>query len=322
MAGVIRKLFLILFFLSPEIAKSQQVIYSQYYSSPLNLNPSMTGIGEFGRLGVNYRNQWTSIGDGYNSYSSWFDYNLLESNFSFGLNFSGEKLNISNYSSNHISPSISYGLNLNSKMIIQSGFQLTYSSIDFDNSQLTFLDQLGPSGLIGITAENLNSFNKKSFFNMNYGILIYNEKFWLGSSIYNLLQPDISLSTSKNSLNRNYSIHGGINIDERISPSFNVIKYPSFILFNLGSYFIFSPLSIGFWYRGVPLSNTSNNLDAVVGSINFKNKSVGLSYSYDYNFLDKKLGSHEISITFDFHFFGKKLPPKNVRYLRCPVPNF
>ena len=164
MAGVIRILFLILFFLSPEIAKSQQVIYSQYYSSPLNLNPSMTGIGEFGRLGVNYRNQWTSIGDGYNSYSSWFDYNLLESNFSFGLNFSGEKLNISNYSSNHISPSISYGLNLNSKMIIQSGFQLTYSSIDFDNSQLTFLDQLGPSGLIGITAENLNSFNKKKVF--------------------------------------------------------------------------------------------------------------------------------------------------------------
>ena len=41
----------------------------------------MTGIGEFGRLGVNYRNQWTSIGDGYNSYSSWFDYNLLDQIF-------------------------------------------------------------------------------------------------------------------------------------------------------------------------------------------------------------------------------------------------
>ena len=64
--------------------------------------------------------------------------------------------------------------------------------------------------------------NKKSFFNMNYGILIYNEKFWLGSSIYNLLQPDISLSSSKNSLNRNYSIHGGINIDERINGNINV----------------------------------------------------------------------------------------------------
>ena len=80
---------------------------------------------------------------------------------------------------------------------------------------------------------------------MNYGILIYNEKFWLGSSIYNLLQPDISF-IEKNSLNRNYSLHGGINIDERISPSIHYIKYPSFILFNLGSYFIFNPMSIGF----------------------------------------------------------------------------
>ena len=55
---------------------------------------------------------------------SWFDYNLLESNFSFGFNFSGEKLNISNYSSNHISPSISYGLNLNYKMIITIWFSI------------------------------------------------------------------------------------------------------------------------------------------------------------------------------------------------------
>ena len=66
----------------------------------------------------------------------------------------------------------------------------------------------------------------------------------------------------------------------------------------------------------------TKNMDTVTGLINFKNKSLCLSYSYDYNFFDKKLGSHEISITFDFHFYGKKLPPKNVRYLRCPIPNF
>ena len=39
---------------------SQNLNYSQFYSSPLNLNPAMTGIGEFGRVGVNYRNQWPS----------------------------------------------------------------------------------------------------------------------------------------------------------------------------------------------------------------------------------------------------------------------
>ena len=33
-------------------------------------------------------------------------------------------------------------------------------------------------------------------------------------------------------------------------------------------------------------------------------------------------GCHEISLIYNFHFFGKKLPPKNVRYLECPIPNF
>ena len=67
MIETFKKFFFIILFISPQISESQQVFYSQYYSSPLNLNPSMTGIGEFGRLGVNYRNQWTSIGDGDNS---------------------------------------------------------------------------------------------------------------------------------------------------------------------------------------------------------------------------------------------------------------
>ncbi|MAS38999.1 MAG: hypothetical protein CMB84_03260 [Flammeovirgaceae bacterium] len=318
-----KKLLIILISFLPGVIQSQHIVYSQYYSSPLILNPSMTGLGEFGRFGINYRNQWTSIGDGFNSYSTWFDYNFLESNFSVGVNFSGEEFNLSNYSSNHISPSISYEININSNMIIRSGFQINYSSIGLDNSKLIFFDQLGPTGLIGLTSENLNNFNRKSFLNLNYGILIFSEKFWLGSSIYNLLQPDISLSDQENNLKRNYSLHGGMNlINNKVSPSFNIIKYPSFIQFSLGSYFNLNPISIGLWYRAIPLSRNKNNLETIVGKLNFKSKNFSVAYSYDYNLPDEKLGSHEISLMFDFHFFGKKLPPKNVRYLKCPVPNF
>ena len=82
----------ILFFLSWKV-NSQHINYSQFYSSPLNLNPAMTGLGEFGRLGVIYRNQWPNIGDGLHYVSSWIDYNFLESNFALGLNFSKENQN-------------------------------------------------------------------------------------------------------------------------------------------------------------------------------------------------------------------------------------
>ena len=279
-----KKLIIIIIYFLPGLIQSQHIIYSQYYSSPLTLNPSMTGLGEFGRFGINYRNQWTSIGDGFNSYSTWFDYNFLKSNFSVGLNFSGEELNISNYSSNHISPSISYEININSNMIIRSGFQINYSSIGFDNSKLIFFDQLGPSGLIGLTSENLNNFNRRSFFNLNYGILIFSEKFWVGTSIYNLLQPDISLSNQENNLRRNYLLHGGMNlINNQISPSFNIIKYPSLIQFSLGSYFNLNPISIGLWYRGIALSKNKNNFETLIGKLNFKSKNFSIAYSYDYN---------------------------------------
>ena len=86
------KLFFVLFFLSWKV-NSQHINYSQFYSSPLNLNPAMTGLGEFGRLGVIYRNQWPNIGDGLHYVSSWIDYNFLESNFALGLNFSKENQN-------------------------------------------------------------------------------------------------------------------------------------------------------------------------------------------------------------------------------------
>ena len=50
-----------------------------------------------------------------------------------------------------------------------------------------------------------------------------------------------------------------------------------------------------------------------------------VSYSYDYSISKLKNfsgGSHEISLLFRFNFLGKKLPPREVRILSCPVPNF
>ena len=61
-------------------SKSQYLDYSQYYASPLSLNPALTGIGEYGRFGVNYRNQWPSVSKGYQTFSSWMDYNFEENN--------------------------------------------------------------------------------------------------------------------------------------------------------------------------------------------------------------------------------------------------
>ena len=70
--------------------------------SPLSLNPALTGIGEYGRFGVNYRNQWPSISKGYQTFSSWMDYNFEENNNNIGLILSRSQEGFAGLNSNFI----------------------------------------------------------------------------------------------------------------------------------------------------------------------------------------------------------------------------
>src|SRR5580698_2033082 len=59
-----RKLGTFFFFLlcSVGIVSAQDIHYSQFYASPLTLNPALTGVNDCNyRVGLMYRNQWSSI---------------------------------------------------------------------------------------------------------------------------------------------------------------------------------------------------------------------------------------------------------------------
>ena len=56
--------------------KAQDIHFSQFYMSPLNLNPAMTGVMNCKtRFVANYRNQWASVlkANAYNTYSASYD---------------------------------------------------------------------------------------------------------------------------------------------------------------------------------------------------------------------------------------------------------
>src|SRR5436190_23901181 len=66
-----RKFLLILFNIICISVNSQDFHFSQFYNSPLSLNPALTGIYDFGYWGndlrfvCNYRDQWRSIPSNY-----------------------------------------------------------------------------------------------------------------------------------------------------------------------------------------------------------------------------------------------------------------
>jgi type IX secretion system PorP/SprF family membrane protein len=155
---------------------SQDVHFSQYYFSPLSLNPANTGNykGDYRFFG-NYRSQWRDISKAYNTYSAGGDANFFPSN----LNFSGGLIFISDKSGgnlkvNKIFPSAAFHHKL-------AGFHLSYGiqpgfvmkSIDFYSH--SFPNQLNwNTGKFDNSLQNTetNVVQRSNYFDLNAGVNI------------------------------------------------------------------------------------------------------------------------------------------------------
>ncbi len=66
------------------ISFAQDIHYSQFYASPLTLNPALTGVNECNyRIGAMYRNQWKSVTTPYQTPSISFEINHGQKFFSY-----------------------------------------------------------------------------------------------------------------------------------------------------------------------------------------------------------------------------------------------
>jgi len=84
--------------------KAQDIHFSQFYLSPLNLNPAMTGVMNCNvRLVANYRNQWSSVlkQNAFKTYSASYDQRIAVGRYDFvgiGGSFWGDKAGESEFS--------------------------------------------------------------------------------------------------------------------------------------------------------------------------------------------------------------------------------
>ncbi len=82
----------LVFILTVTVVRGQDIHFSQFYMSPLTLNPALTGVMNCNtRIVGNYRNQWASVlGKGsYNTYAVSYDQKMpvgRYDNFGFGAN--------------------------------------------------------------------------------------------------------------------------------------------------------------------------------------------------------------------------------------------
>jgi type IX secretion system PorP/SprF family membrane protein len=206
------------------MTNAQDPHFSQFFASPLTLNPAFTGkFSGSWRLAANHRDQWPSIPKAYVTTSASIDFPILRSkipeNDVFGVGISG----LTDASANNIlklnygSVSMSYhkALDENGYSTIGAGFQATYSSLSLDISKTTFETMLTQNGFTDESKrEVLANGRNQSYFDINAGLLYSGStngenNFYLGASMYHINRPKVGFIDKNWYLTGRISIHGG-----------------------------------------------------------------------------------------------------------------
>ena len=203
---------------------AQDPHFSQFFSSPLTLNPAYTGKfdGNY-RIAGNYRNQWPSINNAFTTATAAIDWKIMQNkipeNDTWGLGFIGYNDNSAagavNF--NYFTASTAYhkGLDEDGYHQIGVGFQVTYANMLINTANLKFEEQLTTNGFTGVTSEVFNGATLKSnYVDVNAGFL-YNgsttdrNNFNFGISLYHINSPKQQFTGALFNLSPRATIHAG-----------------------------------------------------------------------------------------------------------------
>jgi type IX secretion system PorP/SprF family membrane protein len=204
--------------------QAQDKHFSQFWASPLTLNPAFTGkFDGVLRVAGNYRNQWPEINNAFVTQSVSVDMPIMRNNISpndtwgVGIMAYADKSASGVLQANNIAFSTAYhkGLDEDGNHQIGIGFQGAYLQKTLNTNKVTFGDQLTPLGFTGISTDiYANQFLRVSHFDLSAGVLYngstnINNNFYAGVSMYHITRPKESFIGANYLANPRFTFYGG-----------------------------------------------------------------------------------------------------------------
>lgn len=318
------------------ITYAQDIHFSQFYNSPLTLNPALTGyLNGTLRLGAIYRNQWRMVTTPFVTSSASFDMPILKGfgdgdMMGIGVMFFHDQsgtVNMASYSGNF---SFAYHkvLGINKTHVLSLGMQLGFMHKRVDLSDAIFSDQLDNTlspTLLSADAPNVQNINHEQFhIGLGYAVKAGpRANVYLGGGFFNLTQPNQSFvknSPDDNKLPIRYVGHATaeIKLGEKIQllPSLLYMSQAKTFETNVGLAMNYSfakdaEFLLGAYYRA---------LDAAIPMVGLTIKGFRLTATYDVNTSNLNQssnyrGAFEVSLLYINP--KKKLPYENSIFF-CP----
>lgn len=311
---------------------AQDIHFSQFNMSPLNLNPAMTGVMNCNKRAiVNYRNQWAAaIGsNAYSTSSASYDQKLAVGQndyFGVGGTLWNDVAGETRFGTTQGRLSFSYSKKIagSSKkshhLVVGADAAMTQRRID--TRDLRWPSQHDGNGGFDPTATGgIIAMDNITYADLSAGLLWFSNldkenNFYIGAAMHHLNQANVSFLNQTASLFTKITAHGGgqfyLNKKMSLLPGFVLLFQGPHREYNAGSSVRWKMggqrvseqnFQLGLWYRSGVNESGGWHSDSVIASTRFDYKSYGFGFSYDWtvsNFREASPGngSFEFSLTY------------------------
>lgn len=335
----LKKILGVLLLIASIQAAGQDLHFSQYFNTPLLINPANTGFNpdyDF-RIGGNYRSQWANVGYPYNTMSIWGDARVLQNRFENGwMGIGGSVLKdvagTGNLSSTGAYGSIAYHQMLGYNSLLSGGFSLGYVTKRIDINKLSFDNQWnGKFFDVAIPSNEPFAFSQAGYLDLQVGLnyaYFASDNVYVnaGVSIMHVNRPRESFfsdNISDNQLYRRYTAFANANIKIQnlwiVNPNIYISKMgtrtETVLGFNANRNLSgdgYQQLIFGLYYRSG---------DAVIPMVGYQVNDLKFTFNYDATIstlgnLNGTRGAYEMSIVKSGVFTN------NTNTIKCPTVKF
>ncbi len=313
--------FVLLAKLSINIVNAQDIHFSQYYTSPLTLNPAETGFfsGNW-RFSNNFRTQWAAIGEPFNTISVAMDkpFDTESGKLGVGLMYINDRSGSTYLTENKLYISFNIIRTYNNKHIFGFGVQPGYAVKSFSLDDITLPSQYNIS--TGTFDSSLpdntetrwieNIYYGDINIGVNYLYMYGRIKPGLGIAAFHVNRPKMSFLREDNTLPVRYVLHGNaditINDNSFVKTNFLSMhqKKAHNCMFGLSLHFILPENNmLEQIFAGVHSRISSAVVDAVIFSTGLEIYNLQIGLSYDVNisslaYVSNRRGAFEISVIY------------------------
>ncbi len=319
------------------LMQGQDIHFSQFLSSPLNLNPALCGSYEGDlRLCLNHKGQWQSFANAYSTFSASFDANLKapfvrKSRTGLGILLNSDKSGDGNLSTNQVKLNFSWNqpLTRDSSIYLAAGVNAGFTNHGVDVTLLHFgsqyIDgQFNPDAPTNeyFNATSISYFDYSAGINLGY-IANANVLYHIGFSLQHINEPEKSFNQNEHIvLQRKFVYHAGCewNVKDNlyIDPFLLFMHQGPYIESDLGAIvrIAYNPLGLKYVFTGISM----RTLDAGILMLGANYQNIRLTLSYDINLsklsnISYGRGGIELSL---IYIYQKPRPFKPPYYRKCP----